>query len=126
MGNYILEIIIIIIIKQTKGNRMKKILKTIMVLCLMTITLNSFAKTADQMVGVVNINTAAKSEMILVPGIGASKADAIVSFRQNQQFKVKEDLLAVKGIGEKLLQKISSFVVVKGPTTLKGGDNKKN
>ena len=70
--------------------------------------------------GVVNINTANAAELTLLPGIGESKASAIVSARKARGgFRTVDDLLAVKGIGEVALEKIRSRVVLKGATTLK-------
>ncbi len=70
--------------------------------------------------GVVNINTASAAELALLPGIGESKASAIVSTRKARGgFSSVDDLLAVKGIGEVALEKIRSHVVLKGATTLK-------
>ncbi|KPN72773.1 helix-hairpin-helix domain-containing protein, partial [Neisseria sp. 74A18] len=48
----------------------------------------------------VNINTATEEELKALPGIGPSKAAAIVAYRQhNGQFKSVDDLKNVKGIG---------------------------
>ena len=70
--------------------------------------------------GVVNINTANAAELALLPGIGESKASAIVSTRKARGgFQSVDDLLAVKGIGEAALEKIRGHVVLKGATTLK-------
>ncbi|OSI13890.1 ComEA family DNA-binding protein, partial [Neisseria dumasiana] len=52
----------------------------------------------------VNINTATEEELKALPGIGPSKAAAIVAYRQhNGQFKSVDDLKNVKGIGEGVL-----------------------
>ena len=69
--------------------------------------------------GVVNINTATAEQLQQLPGIGATKAKAIVKHRQKQSFKSVEDLAKVKGIGEALLSKIKNRVVTKGKTTAK-------
>lgn len=62
----------------------------------------------------VNINTASVEQLMELPGIGQSKAQAIVAYRQSQPFKSTEDLTNVKGIGDKLLAKISPYVTVSG------------
>ncbi|MBF0104799.1 MAG: helix-hairpin-helix domain-containing protein [Deltaproteobacteria bacterium] len=98
---------------------MKKIISTIMILVALMISADGFAKSDTVVTGVVNINTATVSELATIPGIGAVKADAIAQQRKGQPFASKDDLLAVRGIGEKLLAKISPFVVVKGETTIK-------
>ncbi|NNL84694.1 MAG: helix-hairpin-helix domain-containing protein [Myxococcales bacterium] len=70
--------------------------------------------------GVVNVNTASVAELTRLPGIGESKAAAIVSAREsNGGFRSVDDLLAVKGIGAQALEKIRGKVVLKGATTLK-------
>ncbi|SRR6056297_22449 len=52
--------------------------------------------------GLVNINTASKSLLEDLPGIGPVYAERIVAYRQeNGGFKSKEELMEIKGIGEK-------------------------
>ncbi len=54
----------------------------------------------------VNINTSSVEELVLLNGIGESKAKAIVEYREsNGMFKVIGDLTNVKGIGPKLVEK---------------------
>lgn len=60
----------------------------------------------------INVNTASADELTQIPGIGASKAQAIVAYRANAQFTSVNDLTNVKGIGEKLLAKIAPYVTV--------------
>lgn len=61
----------------------------------------------------VNINTAGVEELETLPGIGKSKAEAIVKYREeNGRFKSAEDLKQVKGIGEKVYEQISAQVEV--------------
>jgi competence protein ComEA len=58
----------------------------------------------------VNINTASVEQLMEVPGIGQSKARAIVEYRAGSPFSTTAELLNVKGIGEKLLAKIMPYV----------------
>ena len=68
--------------------------------------------------GVVNLNTASSEELQLLPGIGEARAVAIVSMRkQKGGFKRVDDLLAVKGIGEAMLDKMRPHVTLSGKTT---------
>ena len=83
------------------------------------LSLNAVAKKGEQMTGVVNINSATVEELVLIPGIGQSKAGAIVEYRQTAKFNSTEDLMKVKGIGEKLFANIRPYVTVNGPTTAK-------
>jgi competence protein ComEA len=68
--------------------------------------------------GVVNVNTATPDQLQLLPGVGEARAGAIVALRKQQGgFKNVEDLLAVKGIGESMLERMRPFVTVTGKTT---------
>jgi len=69
--------------------------------------------------GVVNINTATASELALLPGVGPSKAEAIVKFRASNPFKSVDQITRVKGIGRKSFQNMKPYLAVEGPTTLK-------
>ena len=61
----------------------------------------------------LNVNTATSSELQDLPGIGPKKADAIVSYRAaNGPFRQVDDLVQVKGIGPKTLDKLRSLVTV--------------
>ena len=61
----------------------------------------------------VNINTASVAELETLPGVGPAKAEAIVKYREaNGNFKSAADLTQVKGIGEKILAKISEEIEV--------------
>ncbi len=70
--------------------------------------------------GVVNINTATSEQLQLLPGIGEKKAERIIKYRKKKgDFKAIEDIKNVKGIGDKLLEKIKDNIVVEGETTAK-------
>lgn len=59
----------------------------------------------------LNINEASVEEIASLPYIGESKAREIVRYRnENGPFKNKADLVKVKGIGEKLLEKIETYI----------------
>lgn len=69
---------------------------------------------------VVNINTASVQELQLLPRVGPSLAQRIVEFREkNGPFKRAEELMRVKGIGEKTFALLQPYVTTSGPTTLK-------
>lgn len=70
--------------------------------------------------GVVNINTASAQQLQLLPRVGPALASRIIEFREtNGPFKRVEELVAVRGIGEKSLEQLRPYVVTKGDTTLK-------
>lgn len=63
--------------------------------------------------GLVNINTATSSELQTLSGIGESKAQKIISYREsNGPFASVDDLTNVSGIGEKTLESIRSSICV--------------
>ena len=62
----------------------------------------------------VNINTANVDELATLPGIGPAKAEAIVKYRKDHgKFKKVEDLKEVKGIGDKIIEKVKPEATVK-------------
>jgi competence protein ComEA len=64
----------------------------------------------------VNINTATPAELQKLPGIGAATAARIVEYRQkNGPFKKAEELMNIRGIGEKSFLKLKPLVVVTAP-----------
>jgi len=70
--------------------------------------------------GVVNINTASESQLMLLPRVGPSLAKKIVDFRSsNGEFKAPEELVMVPGVGDKTYELMAPYIVVKGETTLK-------
>ncbi|MGC8594788.1 MAG: ComEA family DNA-binding protein [Candidatus Kryptoniota bacterium] len=61
----------------------------------------------------VDINIASAEELTSLPGIGQATAERIVEYRKiHGKFASIEDLMNVKGIGEKKFQKLRSLVVV--------------
>ena len=64
----------------------------------------------------VNINTATIEELVALPGVGPTLAGRIVEYREKAgQFNSVEELLNVKGIGEKNFEKIADYLTVGEP-----------
>lgn len=62
----------------------------------------------------VNINTATLEDLQNISGVGPSKAEAIIAYREeNGRFQEIEDITKVSGIGEKSFEKIKSSITVK-------------
>jgi competence protein ComEA len=66
----------------------------------------------------VNINTASAAELAYLPRIGMKVAERIVERRKEKPFARPEELMEVKGVGEKLFLTLKPYVAVTGPTTL--------
>lgn len=64
--------------------------------------------------GLININTATKEELMTLPGIGESKADKIISYREeNGKFSSPEGIMEISGIKEGLYNKIKDSICAK-------------
>lgn len=69
------------------------------------------AETPQDQDGKVSINTAGTLELQEIPGIGEKKAQAIVEYRNaNGPFGSVNELTNVKGIGDKLLEKMKPHI----------------
>lgn len=61
----------------------------------------------------ISINTATKEELLTINGIGDSKADSIIKYREeNGEFKTIEDIKNVSGIGDSLFEKIKEYITI--------------
>lgn len=86
---------------------MKKILVTLMFLMTMMFAGGVYA------VDMLNVNTATAAQLEAIKGIGPKTAAAIVSYRKEHgDFSSVAGLTAVKGIGDKKLQKIAGGLTV--------------
>jgi len=71
------------------------------------------AKATASAIAPVNLNTATIAQLQTLPRIGASTAQRILEYRQkNGNFKKIEELMNVKGIGEKSFLKLKPHVTV--------------
>lgn len=63
--------------------------------------------------GRVNINTADRNTLMTIPGIGESKADTIIAYREEQGvFHDVEDLMNIPGIKEGIFNKMKDYIKV--------------
>lgn len=67
----------------------------------------------EQASGKVNLNTAGKEELMTLSGIGESRADAIIAYREaNGPFGSIEEIMNIEGIKEKMFEKIRGSIEV--------------
>lgn len=63
--------------------------------------------------GRVNLNTATKSELMSVPGIGEAKAESIIAYRtEHGSFSDIQDIMQITGIKEGIFEKIKDSITV--------------
>ncbi len=67
----------------------------------------------------ININQATSAQLSNLPRVGSKVADRIVEYRKSHgQFGQAEELMEVKGIGERLFKELKPYIALSGPTTL--------
>ena len=65
--------------------------------------------------GKVDLNTATKSQLCLLPGIGDLLADRIIRYREdNGPFQTIDELILVEGIGKSKLNELRDYITVGG------------
>lgn len=63
--------------------------------------------------GKININTATKEQLMEIPGIGESKANAIIAYREEHGgFSSIEEVMNIEGIKEGVFSKMKEYIVV--------------
>lgn len=63
--------------------------------------------------GKINLNTASLEQLMELPGIGESKAKAILSYREtNGRFSAIEEVMNIEGIKEGVFAKMKDYIVV--------------
>ncbi|MGB5704529.1 MAG: ComEA family DNA-binding protein [Polyangiales bacterium] len=61
----------------------------------------------------ININEAEVEQLVTLPGIGPSRAQAIIAEREKRRFRRVEDIMRVPGIGRKTLGRIRASIRVR-------------
>lgn len=75
----------------------------------MIIVINKFDSNDNK----ININKASVEELMTLPGIGNSKAEAIIEYRNaNGFYKNIEELMNVSGISKSVFDKIKEFITI--------------
>ena len=64
----------------------------------------------------IDLNRASVVELMRLPGVGRKKAEAMVALRQRAPFKRLEDVLTVKGISPRWLEKNRPHLAIGGAT----------
>ena len=73
----------------------------------------SSSSTAVQSTFPVNINTASLAQLEELPGIGESKAQAIIDYRsEHGPFLTPEDIIKVSGIGEATFESLKDLITI--------------
>lgn len=60
--------------------------------------------------GKISLNSASKTELETLPGIGEKKAELIIEYRQKHRFKTIDEVKLINGIGDKTYEKLKSKV----------------
>ncbi len=88
--------------------KVNKLLVILMSLCLLVVFVTpAIAETK------VNINTASQEELCTLKNIGEAYAKRIIKYRSKHKFKKPEDIMQVKGIGQKIFDLNKDKIIVK-------------
>lgn len=72
--------------------------------------INSTTSSPSSSGSLININSADKSTLTNIPGVGDKTADKIIDYREKTQFKSIEDIKNVDGIGDKKFENMKDFI----------------
>jgi len=62
---------------------------------------------------IINLNTATKEELMMLPGVGEAMAERIMIYRDDHNgFRKAEDIMKVKGIGKKKYEKLKQYISI--------------
>ncbi len=90
-----------------------KLLKQFSILCIISFLALSICQPLFADSSKININSANKEELMTLKYVGDKIADRIIEYRKSNPFEQPEDLMLVKGIGEKVFDANKHLIVVK-------------
>jgi competence protein ComEA len=106
---------------------MRTLLRAALAAALLVVPMTAFAQNdkpaAAAAKAAVNLNTATIEQLEELPGVGRATAQRILEYRQKSGgFKKIEELMNVKGIGEKSFLKLKPLIVVTTKPEKAAGD----
>ncbi|MCF8093609.1 MAG: helix-hairpin-helix domain-containing protein [Desulfotignum sp.] len=91
------------------SNRLTKMLKV----ALIGLLVLGFLVPAASGAGKVNINTADKEQLVTLKFIGDVLAQKIIEYRKDHPFQTPEDIMKVKGVGERTFEENKDRIIIK-------------
>ena len=88
-----------------------KKLKNLLVSCLLILAFAFVCQPAFAQ-GKVNLNTASVEQLVELKGIGEKTAEKIIEYRNHKKFSSVDELANIKGIGDMTLEKLRDQVTV--------------
>ena len=100
---------------------MRYLVKALLV-CVFAFLVGGVGSAQDNAAKPVDINSASVEQLETLPGIGRATAQRIIEYRQkNGSFRKAEELMNVRGIGEKSFLKLKPLIVVQAKTEKPSG-----
>ena len=87
--------------------------KKVFLLILASLLFFSFCQPVIAGSGKININTAIKKELVTLKHVGDKISERIIEYRKDNPFQKPEDIMQVKGIGQKVFDANKDVIVVK-------------